>query len=672
MADSLLFPDGFEISEEKKRKTLLVLMGLFVLPIAAIDYASVGALSLSEVFALDIFALLFYFIVLYSCRFFVSIKANRYLVDSKTLMLFVTLALFGGILLEAMTLFGSPAQSVFDVSDWSIKQIGVFSLASYCMVAIFAGSKDDLVGLLGDIRCSINLRNGAIASGVLAASLASGLLFHLALRVSVFPAVAFCFAVYAVLAYLVFTRGSLAVEKVFLVMALSVGGFMACVFPSETGISWDDHIHYERALCLSYGNQSAVSDTDMSLFYAGSDVGPVSMPDVGDGWSESGVQSYSDQMNALYDKGTHAEHPGRVSYEGFSLFSYSVLGYLPSAVGLWLGRFLHLPLTVIFALGRLSNLLLYVFISYLAIKIAPSKKCLLSCIALLPTNLFLASSYSYDPWVTSFSLLAFAFLGRASFAEAKPKSDLFLSGLSFLIAFGPKAIYFPLIGILLLAPKRIFASKRERCTFIVSVIVLGLIVFASFALPFFASGPGAGDSRGGDGVNSAGQVAYIVDNLDSFFAMLVDFLFGFLFNPANSWGYSFAMAYLGSISNIAAFFSAVAPVFIASVAILDVYGSKPPLKLGVPKAWITFLAVLTSALISTALYVSFTPVGLNTINGVQFRYLAPMLFPVYAILFAFPLATKVNESRFTVVCTGAVWLMGLVSIVTLALIYMTV
>jgi len=107
-------------------------------------------------------------------------------------------------------------------------------------------------------------------------------------------------------------------------------------------------------------------------------------------------------------------------------------------------------------------------------------------------------------------------------------------------------------------------------TFIVSVIVLGLIVFASFALPFFASGPGAGDSRGGDGVNSAGQVAYVVDNLDSFFAMLVDFLFGFLFNPANSWGYSFAMAYLGSISNIAAFFSAVAPVFIASVAILAI------------------------------------------------------------------------------------------------------
>ncbi len=54
-------------------------------------------------------------------------------------------------------------------------------------------------------------------------------------------------------------------------------------------------------------------------------------------------------------------------------------------------------------------LLTYALTVYFAIRKLKSGKMIMSVIALFPTNIVLASNYSYDPWVTGFSLLGTAY-----------------------------------------------------------------------------------------------------------------------------------------------------------------------------------------------------------------------------------------------------------------------
>ena len=75
------------------------------------------------------------------------------------------------------------------------------------------------------------------------------------------------------------------------------------------------------------------------------------------------------------------------------LYTFS---YLPQALMIQLGRFLHLPFTWIYQLGRLGNLILYCGVIFLAIRKIPFGKRIMMVLALMPTAMFSAVTYTYD------------------------------------------------------------------------------------------------------------------------------------------------------------------------------------------------------------------------------------------------------------------------------------
>ena len=72
------------------------------------------------------------------------------------------------------------------------------------------------------------------------------------------------------------------------------------------------------------------------------------------------------------------------------------ISHIPGTIIYSLSRFFNIPFTIKYDLVRLTYLLMYSFICYFAIKKLKSKKYLLSCIALFPANIFLASNITYD------------------------------------------------------------------------------------------------------------------------------------------------------------------------------------------------------------------------------------------------------------------------------------
>ncbi|HXW69434.1 MAG TPA: DUF2142 domain-containing protein, partial [Dissulfurispiraceae bacterium] len=96
---------------------------------------------------------------------------------------------------------------------------------------------------------------------------------------------------------------------------------------------------------------------------------------------------------------------------------YSPHLYFPQATGIELGKLIGLPMIALLYMGRLFNLLLWVFLIYLAIRVTPVSKWLFLLFALTPTSLFLSSSSSADAVTNGLSILFIACLLQLAFGD---------------------------------------------------------------------------------------------------------------------------------------------------------------------------------------------------------------------------------------------------------------
>ncbi|WP_368286077.1 DUF2142 domain-containing protein [Enorma massiliensis] len=597
----------------------------------------------------DIYATIFYalvLILLYSASirtyWLYSHQLFQTYGSSKTRNIFVSvlaISILFGVVLEGLTLIGSPLSSPLQLSSWNLQRLAAFFLlcffvSTYACAHFLSHKNNCTQASISKCNASSNLNALSITAFLIvavgAAALLSGI-FPWRLSGSVNRAffLAICILVVVITLVVLRQKGSSRPELIFLTAALVSGTFLCFALPPVTAISPDDQIHFDRSLGLSYLGRSEYSDSEIQL---------ANVP-----WVIDSVVQFNDLdkvIDELDSSHSKAIETGSLhTLDGFfspvavsSLLNITYIGYIPSAIGLWLGRLLGLPLTGIVILGRWANLLSYCGVFYFAIKNIPSKKTLMTVIALLPTSLYLASNYSYDPWVISMLALSFSNLCREL---SKSDKTITLDGIvticfPMLLGLCPKAVYFPVIGLLFLFPTSKFLSPSHRRVFFAGVVIFGVLVVSTFILPlFFSSAAIAGDARGGTDVNSGEQIAFIISHPIDFIKTLVAFLVDYI-SPINSDQYSISYFYMGTLSTEVRCFATIPFVLIIVTALCDGQGATR-LNAGAI-AWILFIVACTLGLVATSLYVSFTPVGLNWVNGCQARYILPILFLPLAII----------------------------------------
>ena len=306
---------------------------------------------------------------------------------------------------------------------------------------------------------------------------------------------------------------------------------------------------------------------------------------------------------------------------------YNKLGYVPAAVVHNLGRMLHLPFSLIFVLGRFANLLVYITIIYYAMKKLKAGKMIVMTIALFPTSLFLACNYSYDYWVNAFTIYGvcyiFGVLQKKDYRLTLKDSAKILG--SFFLGLGPKAVYFPLLLIGLLIGREHFNTKKQQYKWWGSSILVMFTVIASFMLSFIVVGRGVGDVRGGSDVNATLQVQFILNNPWQYTKILLNYLFSSYLPIQYSGDYTNLMGYLGK-----SIFSVFSIVLLILAIIYD--NDREKIMNWKGRSFVGILLFGTVSLVATALYVSFTPVGHDTVNGCQYRYLLPLILPLSFIV----------------------------------------
>ena len=575
----------------------------------------------------------------------------------------VSCSILVGVLFEVLTVVGTPQASLLSFGSWSKTRIIVFStlaFGSYVLVLGYRQRQQDENADegMGHEDVSFIKRHGsfsvfgvALTLCLLAATLTGVWHWRYQAVRQRFAFLMLCVAV--AVAMLVLVRRSLRehFEYAVLIVAVCLGTFLCLAEPRMTNVGTDDQIHLDNALGVSYVVSPTISESEQELM-------STSWIDfnISNGAIISQYEDYSaaegviNRLDADYKKAVEGDSPVHVvdgfakPFTGTSYLAINVFGYIPSAFGLWIGRLFSLPLTLQLALGRLANMAFYSIIVANAVRIIPARKRLLGCIALFPTNLFLASNFSYDPWLNAWMMMGIAVTLREFTRkdELLTPLDVGRCFVPFLLALCVKAVYFPIVGILLLMPKERFSSRRSRVGYVVAVVGFALAIVALFALQMLlpsATAAADGDHRGGAEVSASGQIRYMLANPGAAAAAIANYLAGQVLSPTFVRGYAANYAYLvdnavshDALSSSYNFFRWLIPFgTLMFIGIFDQQDDALPLSLG-GRFWTVICAVSGTVLSVIALYIVFTPVGADGVVGWQTRYVLPMLFPMLMVV----------------------------------------
>lgn len=433
-------------------------------------------------------------------------------------------------------------------------------------------------------------------------------------------------------------------ERAFVLIALNLGILLIFISPSINSC-WDTDTHFMNIIGMaSPFGQASLSDMNVSTS---------NMKTLG----IASLSSCTDTMNFFNNNNDSIVY--------FANRDFSI-DYLPGALAAAISQFLGCSFYVKYGAIRLTNLICYILITYFAIKKLKSGKIILLVIALFPTNIFTATSCSYDWWVNAFSFLGMAyFIGEMQDSE-KPITfkNTLIMGAALFLAFIPKQIYILFMILPLFMPKNKFASSSDRKKYILVIISFIFLMFLFLMIRSLTAISSSGDSRGGAGVSPADQVIYILTNPLQYTKTLLAFLYEYL-SVANSNLYT---------CNFANFGVGVFSVFYVVLIIAATITDKNQYDKNTAKTYLRIICIafflITTVLIATSLYVDFTAVGAKTISGVQGRYLIPMLFPLLTIIGSSKIINKISAKQYSYafygVCTiylylnfGQVFLMKL-------------
>lgn len=428
-------------------------------------------------------------------------------------------------------------------------------------------------------------------------------------------------------AFILFSRKILAekVELTFLVTALAIGILMIVLIPLKNPIVWDDDTHFHRIYEQSFATHvvwtQATADYDKRLVPAANT-----------------IEEKSDVIDLLNSE-NNFDQPVASSEKSIYI-PYAFRCYIPQSLTMGLARNLNFDFNSMQSLTRFVGFLCYVLAVYGAIRMAPFGKRIIAVVALMPTPLFMAANFSYDPVVIGFVFLAFsAFLAEYFDRDHKismKRTAIFLGAI--LIASCTKAVYIPLILVAFLLPAEKFHSKRNMYFFRLGIFAILMTIMATFVLPTVINPSTSGDLRGG-ATSVSGQLSFILGDPLFYTRLLFKSMWDSLgsYMLGNSTLINFA--YLG-VSNNNAGYAAIALILFALFTDSvrdDKFGFKPAAKIYV-------FAILFSVicLVWTALYVAFTPVGEDQILGVQSRYYLPLIVPILYMIRTTKIETKIS------------------------------
>lgn len=383
----------------------------------------------------------------------------------------------------------------------------------------------------------------------------------------------------------------------FYLFIASIGGVLF-IFASPPLTVPDEPAHFFRAYSVSEGG--FVTQTN------GADWGwnmPESIVDFAVHEDHYSLKKIQDEFSRDFDGNN------RVFLGFINSAVYSPIPYLPQATGIFIAKLFHAPPIALLYIGRLTNLLCAIFLTYLAIKNTPILKWSFVIVALFPMVLHQYASLSADAMTISSSLLLFALVFQYAFQETFRPSRWWYVGIllsSFAIGLCKQAyVFLPLV--VLLIQKKKFGSWKKYFLFCLSVFfmaVLPSVIWTWFTKDIFQ-------------LSNSERVDFVVSHPIYMIKLLLD---DYLFT--SSYYYESMIGYLGWLTVRLPFplIFAYSLLFAFSIIVEKVRFEFTRYQ----RAYLFGLILSTMLLISVTLFITFSNTY-DSIVGVQGRYFIPLL-----------------------------------------------
>lgn len=419
------------------------------------------------------------------------------------------------------------------------------------------------------------------------------------------------------------------IEKGFLLIALTIGGLFILLVPPFIGVAPDDQIHFENVYNISMNKEEKSNKAFKSYSILN--------------YAFINYNTYEERNAAI--KKANQEYNNKINEKRtINYVDFKKLNYLPVGIVMKISKALNCPFIVTVLVGRFTYLFIYSFIIYFAIKIIPVHKCLVAFIGLLPSTLFLSSQYSYDNIVNSFMILSISIFIYEMYNRDKKINIkyMILFIFSMFMVCVAKAAYVAFLLLPLLYPKEKFENNKKCKIFKIGLIIIFIAISLTFVLPTVSSPSEVGDTRGGD-TSEVRQIELIKKSPVSFIKIFSSNYISNFFHKFFGKRTLTYMGYLGYVKSKNIIYLVLFGLIF--FAITD-SSNKKYLKI-IDRIFIMLLLLFTIALIWGALFLSFTPVGEEIIQGVQGRYFLSLLLPLILCFSTNNIVNNIDKQKYT-------------------------
>lgn len=393
-------------------------------------------------------------------------------------------------------------------------------------------------------------------------------------------------------------------EKIFLMISIPIGLLYMILIPIAK--TPDEMSHFYRAYEVSRG--FLVSDQNED------NLGGRTLP------SELIKLNYTpeDNVKTWFERVSTAEITDSKIYIAFSNTAlYSFVCYIPQAIGMFLVQLFTKRIIFIAYAGRLVNLIFFITIMYYALKKMPFKKLAFFIIAFLPIVFQEAASLSPDALTIAIAtyLVAYVLDLKYTNKEMFTKKNFFVLATITIILALCKIIYIPMCLILYMIPNEKFKNKKTKYMVLSSIIIIAFIInlswlaFSSRYLVEF-----------NPNVNSKEQVINVLSNpFNYMFTVIKTLEVKFSDYMHNILGNALCLL---NVSNSLIYRNLLMLLLLFSIFCDNNEEKKVD---NFSKIIIGISVVLVLGLLCTSLYVQWTPLKQEFIDGIQGRYFIPIL-----------------------------------------------
>lgn len=467
-------------------------------------------------------------------------------------------------------------------------------------------------------------------------------------------------AIVLLLALLVTFRG-LVLKKIeygFALAALFTGLIMIINLPLNK-VGWDEEIHLNWAYRMSVFPGEGTVSTEIAGQIAGMNTvynWPLDQPAT---YEEN--QEWAAALNECYENGEPT-----VSIVG-GMSGTATPALFSQALALKAARSFGMPYNYMIASGRLMGLLLYTAMIFLAIRIIPVGKRILTFVSLMPTSVFIAVCYTYDIFVYAGIVLGTAIVLKEWMQKGGAVNTKYMIcayGIWFVSMFA-KAIYAPFALLGFLIPLKKYESKKQGFLLRALYAATFLALMAVFMLPLIGNADSYTDTRHA-AADSSAQISAVFSHPVTYAGVLLTNISQTLPDSVLGAGCYRAMGHLPMAG-----FAYLIPIVAVLVILTDYSHAAEEMleELIVKKRLLIFLILaVIVALIWSALYISFNEPGATVIQGVQGRYYRPLLPLLYMILCSRFVKVNISYEKYNAILLGVcTWITGVTAMGVYAL-----